>query len=76
MRRAAVPTLWFLGIAAFTYYTIEANPLAAGIAAIAAAAIIGVNIYLENRGFYKNERATHRTQTRTRRIRDRGRQQH
>lgn len=40
---------FFLGIVMFCYFTIEANPLAAGIAAVAAAAFMALHIYYTDR---------------------------
>ena len=45
----ATTAAWFLGLTLFAYYTIGANPFGAGIAALLAAAAIGIRIYLLDR---------------------------
>ena len=49
LTRAGTITGWFLGLAAFAYWTIQANPILAGIAALAAATFMGAHIYLADR---------------------------
>lgn len=48
-RRYLTTGLWFTAITLFAYFTLNANPIAAGIVMLTLAAIIGYNLYLEDR---------------------------
>lgn len=45
----ATTTAYILGLTMFAYWTINANPLMAGIMALAAAAAMGLHIYYQDR---------------------------
>lgn len=51
-RLHATTAAFLIGMALCAYWTIGANPLAAGIAALAAGAAMGAHIYFEDR--YRN----------------------